>query len=243
MRLLIAEDDAHLRNMLTRGLCEQAYAVDAVADGDAAARAAFVNEYDAIILDVMLPRRDGFEVCRAIRARGLRVPVLMLTARDAVADRIAGLDAGGDDYLVKPFDFGELLARLRALLRRAPELLPSEIKVADLSVDTRGQTVRRCGRVLRLTPKEYTLLEYLARNAGRVVSRADLCAHVWDDNHDPLSNAIEVNVNRLRGKVDAVGKPLIHTRRGAGYLLAELDAAAAPPPARPSTRPASGRDA
>jgi DNA-binding response OmpR family regulator len=221
MRLLLAEDDTRLRGILTRGLCEQSYAVDAVADGPSALRMAAINEYDAVILDVMMPGRDGFEVCRALRLRGSRVPVLMLTARDAVADRITGLDAGGDDYLTKPFDFGELLARLRALLRRAPELLPSEITVGDLRVDTRSQTVSRGGRAIRLTAKEYALLEYLARNAGRVVSRADLCAHVWDDNHDPLSNAIEVNINRLRGKVDTLGPPLIHTRRGAGYLLAE----------------------
>jgi two-component system copper resistance phosphate regulon response regulator CusR len=219
MRVLVAEDDAHLRRILERGLAESAYAVDAVGDGRAALRMAAMNEYDAVVLDVMMPAPNGIEVCRALRARGSRVPVLMLTARDAVADRIAGLDAGADDYLSKPFDFGELLARLRALMRRAPELLPSEIRVADLVVDTRAQTVRRAGRGIRLTAKEYTLLEYLARNAGRVVSRADLCAHVWDDNHDPLSNAIEVNINRLRAKVDAGAPPLIHTRRGAGYLL------------------------
>ncbi|HET6230998.1 MAG TPA: response regulator transcription factor [Longimicrobiaceae bacterium] len=221
MRVLVAEDDAHLRSILERGLAESAYAVDAVGDGRAALRMAAMNEYDAVVLDVMMPAPDGIEVCRALRARGSRVPVLMLTARDAVADRIAGLDAGADDYLSKPFDFGELLARLRALMRRAPELLPSEIRVADLVVDTRAQTVRRAGRGIRLTAKEYTLLEYLARNAGRVVSRADLCAHVWDDNHDPLSNAIEVNINRLRAKVDAGAPPLIHTRRGAGYLLGD----------------------
>lgn len=223
MRLLIAEDDARLREIVARGLGEAAYAVDAVADGPAALRMTAFNEYDAIVLDVMLPGKDGFEVCRAIRARGVRAPVLMLTARDAVEDRIAGLDAGADDYLTKPFDFGELLARLRALLRRAPELLPSEIRVGGLVVDTRAQSVSRDGEPIRLTTKEYALLEYLARNAGRVVSRADLCAHVWDDNHDPFSNAIEVHVNRLRGKVDAGRAPLIHTRRGAGYLLDDLE--------------------
>jgi two-component system copper resistance phosphate regulon response regulator CusR len=221
MRLLIAEDDAKLRKILSRGLEEQAYAVDAVADGESALRMAAMNEYDAVVLDVRMPGRDGFEVCRALRGRGLRTPVLMLTARDAVEDRIIGLDVGADDYLTKPFDFGELLARLRALLRRAPELLPTEITVADLVIDTRGQTATRAGRPIRLTTKEYGLLEYLGRNAGRVVSRADLCAHVWDDNHDPFSNAIEVHINRLRGKVDAGQPPLIHTRRGAGYMLAE----------------------
>jgi DNA-binding response OmpR family regulator len=221
MRLLIAEDDARLRAILTKGLEEQAYAVDAVADGDSAVRMAAMNEYDAVVLDVRMPGRDGFEVCRALRGRGQRMPVLMLTARDAVEDRIIGLDVGADDYLTKPFDFGELLARLRALLRRAPELLPTRIEVADMVIDTRGQTATRGGRVVRLTTKEYSLLEYLGRNAGRVVSRADLCAHVWDDNHDPFSNAIEVHINRLRGKVDAGRTPLIHTRRGAGYMLGE----------------------
>jgi two-component system copper resistance phosphate regulon response regulator CusR len=148
------------------------------------------------------------------------VPILLLTARDAVEDRIAGLDAGADDYLVKPFDFGELLARLRALLRRGPALTPQEIVVGDLVVDTRAHRVWRAGEELALTPKEYALLEYLARNAGRVVSRADITAHVWDDNHDPLTNSIEVYVNRLRRKVDRQGlAPLLVTRRGAGYAL------------------------
>jgi two-component system copper resistance phosphate regulon response regulator CusR len=224
MRVLLAEDDPRLGEMLARGLREKAYAVDWVQDGDRAVYLAAVNEYDAAIVDVMMPRRDGLSVCRAVRARGLSFPILVLTARDAVADKVAGLDAGGDDYLTKPFDFEELLARLRALLRRAPRLLPSTITVADLVVDTRAQAARRGARPLPLTPKEYALLEYLARNAGRVVSRADLTAHVWDDNHDPLSNAIEVHVNRLRKKVDPAGAaPLIHTRRGAGYLLAPAD--------------------
>ncbi|HEV7587809.1 MAG TPA: response regulator transcription factor [Longimicrobium sp.] len=224
MRVLLAEDDPRLGEMLARGLREKSYAVDWVQDGDRAVYLAAVNEYDAAIVDVMMPRRDGLSVCREVRARGLAFPILLLTARDAVADKVAGLDAGGDDYLTKPFDFDELLARLRALLRRAPRLLPSTIAVADLVVDTRAQAARRGGRALPLTPKEYALLEYLARNAGRVVSRADLTAHVWDDNHDPLSNAIEVHVNRLRKKVDAGGAPsLIHTRRGAGYRLAAAD--------------------
>ena len=147
----------------------------------------------------------------------------MLTARDSVADKVEGLDAGADDYLAKPFEFAELLARLRALLRRAREIREPEIAVADLVVDTRGQTARRGGTLLPLTTKEYALLEYLARNAGRVVGRADISAHVWDDNHDPGSNAIDVCVTRLRRKVDSGRAPLIHTRRGAGYLLAQLD--------------------
>ena len=223
MRLLFAEDDRYLSAMLSKGLREHAYAVDVVADGDAAIVQAAVNEYDVIVLDVMMPKRDGLAVCRALRRRGITAPVLMLTARDALADKVEGLDAGADDYLAKPFEFAELLARLRALLRRAREIREPEIAVADLVVDTRGQTARRGGTLLPLTTKEYALLEYLARNVGRVVGRADISAHVWDDNHDPGSNAIDVCVTRLRRKVDSGRAPLIHTRRGAGYLLAQLD--------------------
>lgn len=229
MRVLLAEDDPVLGALLARGLREKAYAVDWATDGAQALYLAAINDYDAAILDVLMPRRDGFEVCRELRTRGRGFPVLMLTARDAVADKITGLDAGADDYLTKPFDFGELLARLRALLRRAPNVLPSVITVADLRVDTRAQVAERGGRPLPLTPKEYALLEYLARHAGSVVSRADLTAHVWDDNHDPLSNAIEVHVNRLRKKVGAVGPALIHTRRGAGYQLLPPDSPDADP--------------
>ena|SRR6185437_5280265 len=222
MRVLIVEDDPRLGNTLAKGLREQAYAVDVAADGERALGLSALNSYDAIVLDVMLPRRDGLEVCRALRNRGSRVPVLMLTARDTVHDKITGLDAGADDYLTKPFAFGELLARLRALLRRGSELLPSVLTVGDLVVDTRSQTARRRDRALLLTAKEYALLEFLARHAGRVLSRAEICAHVWDENHDPWSNTLEVNINRLRRKLDADGAaPLIHTRRGAGYVLAQ----------------------
>jgi len=223
MRLLLAEDDRYLSAMLSKGLREHAYAVDVVPDGDAAVGLAAINEYDVIVLDVMMPKRDGFAVCRELRRRGIAAPVLMLTARDSVLDKVEGLDAGADDYLAKPFEFAELLARLRALLRRAREIREPEITIADLVVDTRGQTARRGGTLLSLTTKEYALLEYLARNAGRVVGRADISAHVWDDNHDPGSNAIDVCVTRLRRKVDNGRAPLIHTRRGAGYVLARLD--------------------
>lgn len=223
MRVLMAEDSSQLRTTLAKGLREHAYAVDVVADGTAALYQAAVNTYDIIILDVMMPLKDGFQVCRELRDRGNRTPVLMLTARDTVADKIVGLDAGGDDYLAKPFAFEELLARMRALLRRGPELTPAKLVIDDLVVDTRAQTAYRAGRLLPLTTKEYALLEFLARNAGHVLGRAAICAHVWDDNHDPLSNAIEVHINRIRGKVDGPGEiPLIHTRRGAGYLLTRL---------------------
>jgi two-component system copper resistance phosphate regulon response regulator CusR len=220
MRILLVEDEPRLANLVARGLRDEAYAVDVCGDGRDAMVQAVVNEYDAIILDVMLPGKDGLTVLRELRARNVRTPVLMVTARDAIADRIAGLDGGADDYLTKPFDFGELLARLRALLRRPEVLQPVTIAVGDLLIDTRAHEVTRDGVNIALTGKEYALLELLARQAGRVVSRADIVAHVWDDNHDSFTNAVEVYVNRLRGKIDcAPWPPLIHTRRGAGYML------------------------
>jgi two-component system copper resistance phosphate regulon response regulator CusR len=220
MRLLIVEDDPHLGPMLARGLRERSYAVDLVTDGDAAVQHAALHEYDGVVLDYMLSRRDGIAVARALRARGLRVPILMLTARDAIADRVAGLDAGADDYLVKPFAFDELLARLGALTRRASSVLPTILTVGDLTIDTRAQRVAKRGSQIAFTAKEYALLEFLARNRGALVSRADITAHVWDENHDPLSNTLEVYVNRLRKKIDDEGAPsYIQTRRGAGYLF------------------------
>lgn len=219
MRLLLVEDDARLADLVMRSLREQGYAVDHATDGESAIVQAAVNPYDAIVLDVHLPRRSGIEVCAEIRRRRNRVPILMLTARDAVKDRVAGLDAGADDYLTKPFDLSELHARVRALLRRMPEMAPQVIAVGDLTVDLAAQRAERAGRALALTTKEYVLLEYLARNAGRVIGRAELVEHVWDENHDPFTNALEVYVNRLRKKLDGGGAPLIHTRRGAGYVL------------------------
>src|SRR5437899_1292284 len=172
----------------------------------------------------MLPGLSGFEVCRRLREAGLKIPVLMLTARDAVEDRIAGLDHGADDYLTKPFEFRELLARLRALLRRSGELRPAKITVADLVLDMAAQSVSRAGHTVTLTAKEYALLEYLARNTGRVVGRAEIAEHVWDETFDPFSNLIEVYVNRVRRKIDAdSSKPLLHTRRGAGYIFGLLN--------------------
>lgn len=224
MRILLAEDDQHLRDVVARGLREHAFAVDPVGDGEAAVVETGVNEYDAIVLDILMPLLDGLEVCREVRRRGSRTPILLLTARDAVEDRIIGLDAGADDYLTKPFAFGELLARLRALLRRRGEVLPSTIVVGDLEVDTRRQVARRRDKDVPLTAKEYAFLEHLARNAGRLVSRAELTAHVWDDNHEPGSNLIDVYVSRLRRKVDGgEATALFHTRRGAGVMLAASD--------------------
>lgn len=220
MRILLVEDDPRIAKFIAKGLRERSYAVDVAADGNDALYQLSINTHDLVILDVMIPRPDGFDVCRELRRSGLRTPVLMLTARDAVSDRICGLDTGADDYLTKPFDFGELLARLRALLRRPRNLRTERIVVDDLVVDPDGQTATRAGRQLRLTAKEHALLEYLAVNLGRVVRREEIAEHVWDDTFDPFSNLIEVYVNRLRRKVDAGStKPLIHTRRGAGYVL------------------------
>ena len=226
MRILLVEDDPRIANFVAKGLREQAYAVDVAANGEAALYQASVNTYDLAILDVMIPAPDGFEVCRRLRQSGLRFPILMLTARDATDDRVHGLDTGADDYLTKPFEFRELLARLRALLRRSGELRPNRIAVEDLLLNPAGQTAARGGRQIPLTTKEYALLEYLARNAGRVVGREEISEHVWDETFDPFTNTIEVYVNRLRRKIDEpAAKPLIHTRRGAGYMLGTAEPA------------------
>jgi DNA-binding response OmpR family regulator len=240
MRVLVVEDDRRIAHFLSKGLREQTYAVDVAASGADALYQVSVNTYDIVVLDVMIPKPDGFEVCKQLRRAGHRTPVLMLTARDAVQDRIEGLDCGADDYLTKPFEFGELLARLRALLRRPRELQPAEFKVADLIVDARGQNVSRAGRPIAMTSKEYALVEFLARNAGRVVGRAEIAEHVWDEKFDPFSNLIEVYINRVRRKIDVgSSKPLLHTRRGSGYVLRETEpvssgtSSAAPSPSSP----------
>lgn len=220
LRILLVEDEPDAARMLAKGLREQTYAVDVSGDGEAGGYQASVNDYDLIILDVMLPRKDGFAVCREIRAAQSSVPILMLTARDAVQDRIAGLDTGADDYLTKPFDFHELLARVRALVRRGAALRPEIIQVADLVIDTRARIVKRNGRGIEMTAKEYALIEYLARRVGEVVGRADIAEHVWDESFDPFSNLIEVYVQRLRRKIDDDQTlKLIRTRRGEGYVL------------------------
>jgi len=222
MRVLLVEDEPNAARMVAKGLREQAYAVDIAADGDTAIFQVGTTDYDAVILDVMLPLKDGFTVCRTIRESGSVVPILMVTARDAVEARIEGLDCGADDYLVKPFDFGELLARLRALVRRGRQpLLPESLTAGPLTVDTRSRRVRVRNRDVLLTAKEYALLEYLVRRAGDVVSRGDIAEHVWDEHYDPLSNVVDVYVQRLRRKLDRVGsESLIRTRRGEGYQLA-----------------------
>jgi two-component system copper resistance phosphate regulon response regulator CusR len=224
MRILLVEDDQRITRFVSQALREQSYAVDVTADGEDALYKAAVNDYDAVVLDVMIPGRNGFELCRELRANGSNVPVIMLTARDAVRDRVAGLDSGADDYLTKPFEVAELLARLRALLRRGHVMHTALINAADLCIDTRAHAVTRGGRKIELTAKEYALLEYLARERGRVLTRAEIAEHVWDENFDPFSNLIDVNINRLRRKIDdGFGAPLIHTRRGEGYMLAAPD--------------------
>lgn len=220
MRILLVEDEPRVAHFIARGLREQSYAVDVATDGEAALAQAGVNEYDAIILDVMLPLKDGFHVCREMRAQGIKPPVLMLTARDAVEDRVRGLDCGADDYLGKPFDFKELLARLRALLRRAKAFRPEHLNVADLTINTASHTVTRGGRRIDLTAKEYSLLEFFILRADRLVSRGEIAEHVWDEHFDPFSNIIDVYVRRLRKKIDeGFAPPLIRTRRGEGYIL------------------------
>jgi two-component system, OmpR family, copper resistance phosphate regulon response regulator CusR len=220
VRLLLVEDEPRVAGFVAKGLREHAYAVDVAQDGEEALFSARSVKYDLIVLDVMLPVRDGYSVCREIRRLGQRTPILMLTARDSVDDRVNGLDCGADDYLVKPFDFKELLARLRALLRRAETLRPEALRVADLELNTASHTAARAGRAISLTAKEYALLEFLMLNVGRVVGREEIAQHVWDENFDPLSNTIDVHIKRLRTKVDAGGAvSLIHTRRGEGYVL------------------------
>jgi DNA-binding response OmpR family regulator len=222
MRILIAEDNPKLARFMERGLSESAFAVDVARDGSEALERLALNPYDLLILDLGLPEVDGMDVCRRMRAEGSRVLVLMLTARDATADRIAGLDAGADDYLTKPFAFGELLARVRALLRRGAVTAAATLQVGDLFVDTVSRSATRDGRDLELTTKEFALLEYFARNPGRVIGRADISEHVWNETFDPVSNLIEVYVQRLRRKL---GPPaMLRTRRGAGYVLVPSDA-------------------
>jgi two-component system copper resistance phosphate regulon response regulator CusR len=225
MRILVVEDNPDMSRFIARGLGEQSYAVDVAATGETAIEAATTAAYDAIILDAMIPPPNGFEVCRQLRAEGIEATILMLTARDSVADRVEGLDSGADDYLVKPFEFAELLARLRALLRRRGTRQYPVIEVGDLRLDTRSHRVTRSGGELQLTTKEYALLEYLSVNASRVMGREEIAEHVWNENFDPFSNLIEVYIGRLRRIIDRdQSVKLIHTIRGSGYILEPRDA-------------------
>jgi two-component system OmpR family response regulator len=218
--VLLVEDDAKLAAAVARGLRHEGYAVDLVGDGEAALISAGIWSYDAIVLDLMLPARDGLDVCATLRGRDCWAPILMLTARGQVGDRIRGLDVGADDYLSKPFDFGELLARLRALVRRAPASRPVRLEVGDLVVDPSTHEVSRAGVPVTLTAREFAVLEYLARHAGQAITRTAVLDHVWDENFEGATNIVDVYVGYLRRKLERpFGRPLIRTIRGVGYVL------------------------
>lgn len=220
MRILLVEDDVAIAQSLKEGLEDEAYAVDVAHDGDGGYRTATADEYDVIILDVMLPEMNGYEVCRALRKDGNQTPILMLTARDAERDIVEGLDMGADDYLAKPFSFEVLLARLRALLRRPNEKLEEILRVGDLMLDPSLKKVMRASEEISLTAKEYAVLEYLMRNAGKVLSKEQIISHVWDFDADVLPNNVELFVMFLRRKIDKpFGSKLIHTVPGFGYKL------------------------
>lgn len=222
MRILVVEDEKRLASFLSNGLRENGYAVDIAADGVEAAHLGRSEVYDIILLDILLPKQSGFEVLRQLRQAGVATPILCLTARDALGDKVTGLDLGADDYLAKPFNFAELLARIRALLRRAPGVAPTTLRCADLELDPATHRVTRAGKEIDLTPREYALLEFLLRRAGAVVTRTAILEAVWDMNFDSLTNVLDVLVNRLRAKVDyPFSKRLIHTMRSVGYILSE----------------------
>ncbi|HNP86140.1 MAG: response regulator transcription factor [Chloroflexi bacterium SZAS-1] len=220
MRILVVEDETAIASFITQGLAEAGYAVDLATDGSEALYWVSIAEYDAIILDIMLPDTDGLAVCTAFRERGIATPVLMVTARDAIDDRVAGLDSGADDYLVKPFAFAELLARLRALLRREPVFRGTVLQVGDLTLDTVTHTVRRGDQPIILTTKEYSLLEFLMRHPNQTLTRTAIAEHVWNYDFDNVSNLIDVHIFGLRRKLDdAYPIKLLHTVRGVGYRL------------------------
>jgi DNA-binding response OmpR family regulator len=220
MRVLLVEDEPDLAGFIAKGLRDQSYAVDVAVDGAMAIYDAEINDYDLVILDVRLPVKDGVTVCRELRERSCRFPILMLTALDGADDVIKGLNSGADDYLPKPFDFRVLLARMRALLRRAESVRPAMIQVADLTLNTLNHTATRGDRLISLTAKEYALLELFMLHAGQLLGRARIAEHVWDEDFDPFSNLIDVYVNRLRKKIDhGFAQPLIHTRRSEGYIF------------------------
>ncbi len=224
MRLLLIEDETDVARMVAKGLQQQSHSVDVAGDGQVGLAKALSQPYDLIILDIRLPAKDGWTVCRELRGSGLPTPVLMLTASAAYQDRVKGLDLGADDYLVKPFDIDELLARVRALLRRKPLLEDPIIRVDTLEINTRSRTVRRADRFTRLTAKEYALLECLARDADTLLSRETISDRVWNEPYDPFSNLIEEYIKRLRKKIDGEGQnPLIHSRRGEGYILTDKE--------------------
>jgi DNA-binding response OmpR family regulator len=221
MRILVIEDEHKIANAIKQGLVQENYAVDTEYDSDGGLGAALSENYDVMVIDRMLPgSTDGLEITRQVRRSGIHTPILLLTAKDQIKDRVEGLNAGADDYLIKPFSFEELLARLRALMRRPARTQSNTIKVGDLSLDTIGYKVERAGRPIDLSAKEFALLEYMMRNAGRVLSKENIISHVWDFDADILPNTVEVYIGYLRNKIDKpFGKPLLHTNRGFGYIL------------------------
>jgi len=220
MRILVVEDEIKIAQFIKRGLKEEGYAVDVANDGEQGHFLLCSNEYDAIILDLMLPKIDGLTLCRTLRKEGNQTPIIMLTAKDTVKDKVKGLDSGADDYLPKPFAFEELLARLRVVLRKKDSRVQTQLKVDDLILDLLTHKVTRQDREIDLTVKEYALLEYLMRNAGNIVTRTMISEHVWDINFDTFTNVIDVYINYLRNKVDSgFADKMIHTVRGKGYLL------------------------
>jgi heavy metal response regulator len=222
MRILLVEDEKKVASFIKKGLEEEFYSVDVAYDGKEGLRLALIEEYDLIILDIMLPFKDGFAVLKELRNGKISIPVLFLTAKDTLSDKVQGLDSGADDYLPKPFAFEELLARVRALLRRKTVEKDLVIKVLDLSLDTQTHSVTRNNVEIPLTPKEYSILEYLIRNKNRVISRTMLSEHVYDYHFDSDTNVIDVYINKLRNKVDkGFDVPVIHTIRGVGYMIKE----------------------
>lgn len=220
MRLLLVEDDASLAAFITKGLQEERYAVDLAGNGEEGLHLAETTAYDLLILDVMLPKQNGLAVCRQVRAARQTVPILLLTVRDSIEDKVAGLDSGADDYLSKPFAFAELLARIRALLRRGAAGTPGRLTNGDLELDPAAHRVWRNGREVPLTNKEYAILEYLFRNAERVLTRTAIIEHVWDIHYDSMTNIVDVHIRALRAKIDRpFAQPLIKTVRGVGYVL------------------------
>jgi len=219
MKILVIEDEPKLNKGLVIGLQNRGYAVDFAFDGEEGENMARVNAYDLILLDIMMPKRDGLEVCRSLRAFGVQTPILFLTARDTVEDKVAGLDLGGDDYLVKPFSFEELTARIRTLLRRSPQVTGDILSLNELQLDTRLQTVMLKGKPVNLTLREYSLLEYLLRNKGAVVTREDILTHVWDRFFDSFSNVVDVHLKNLRKKLPSAYAKRIKTVWGKGYRL------------------------
>lgn len=222
MRILVVEDEHKIANAIKQGLVQEKYAVDVEYDGDSGLGSALSEPYDLMIVDLMLPGSvQGIDICRQVREAGIHAPILILTAKDQVTDRVTGLDAGADDYLVKPFSFEELLARIRALLRRPSQTQNAVLKVADLTLDTTNYDVKRAGRPINLSSKEFALLEYLMRNSGRILSKESIISHVWDFDADILPNTVEVYIGYLRSKIDKPfkGPALLHTKRGFGYRL------------------------